>query len=66
MMMLNIIVIGVLTLTTIEKQCKYPNTVQYNNEIDQSAASIRVVLIMMNSGITFLNSNSYSKDLIVF
>ena len=37
--------IRVLTLAINEKQCKYPDTVQYNKEIDQSAASIRVELV---------------------
>ena len=35
-----------LTLTINEKQCWYCNTVKYNTEIDQSAASIRVELMM--------------------
>ena len=65
-MILDIIVIGVLTLTIIEKQCKYPNTVEYNKEIDQQAASIRVELMMIKSGITSSGSNSYTQDLIEF
>ena len=38
--------IGVLTLTPNEKQCKFPNTVYYSKEIDQSASSIRVELMI--------------------
>ena len=34
--------IRILTLTINEKQCKNGDTVQYNKEIDQSAANIRV------------------------
>ena len=38
--------IGILTLTINEKQCLYCNTIQYNKQIDQSAASIRVELMI--------------------
>ena len=38
--------IGILTLTINEKQCEYCETVQYNKEIDQSAASMRVELMI--------------------
>ena len=37
----------ILTLTINEKQCEMCNTVKYNREVDQSAASIRVDLMII-------------------